>query len=185
MTDLELLVFALGAGLVVGVGTLVAALAATTAAVRSLVAAAGPQTGTGVHLDIGAVEDRFRTLDHERHVTAGVVTDVVPEARRPGPSVLALLRARRAGVRVDVAIPTPERDVACEWFPLPDELTGRSRLERLLGGADVPGERLSDLVGREVPVRKNGSEWRVAVDGRSLPARSFARGLDVLFSRRV
>lgn len=181
MTDLELLVFALGVGVVVGVGLLVALLAAATAAVRTLLAT---HVGTGVHLDLVDVEAHLRTLEHERHVTAGVVTDVVPESRRPGRMPLALVRPRRTGVRVDVAIPTPDGGVASEWFPLPNELTGRSRLERLLHDAEVPGDHLSDLIGRDVPVSKRGAEWRVSTR-RSLSPRSFARGLDLLFSRRV
>ncbi|WP_254534796.1 hypothetical protein [Halomarina litorea] len=181
MTDLELLVFTLSVGVVVGLGLLVALLAAVTAAVRTLLAS---HVGTGVHLDLADVETHLRALEHERYVTAGVVTDVVPESRRSGRMPFALARSRRPGVRVDVAIPTPEGATASEWFPLPDDLTGRSPLERLLHDAAVPGERLSDLVGREVPVTKRGAEWRLSCSD-SLTTRSLARGLDVLFSRRV
>jgi hypothetical protein len=191
MTELELLAVALFAGTVLGTGLLVALLWATRAVVGAVAGSVGPRTGSGVHLDpdsdldVVHLEDRFRSLEHERHVTTGVVTDVVAESRRPGSLPLSLARDRREGVRVDVAIPTPGTPVASEWFPLPDELAGRSRLERLLDREGLAGERLSELLGHEVPVRKDGEEWRIAVEERSLARRVARRGVDRLRSRRV
>ncbi|KTG08660.1 hypothetical protein AUR64_18515 [Haloprofundus marisrubri] len=108
---------------------------------------------------LGDVERHLESLALERHVDSGVVRAVEPERRRPGRSPAAYARPPTDGVRVDVAIPTPERPLVSEWFPLPERLDGRSQLETVLRRYDVPADDLSELLGTEVPVHR-------ATDGR-------------------
>jgi hypothetical protein len=103
---------------------------------------------------LGEVERHLESLALERHVDTGVVCAVEPERRRPGYGPSAYARPPVDGVRVDVAIPTPDRPVVSEWFPIPERLDGRSRLESVLRRYEVPAENLSGLLGVEVPVRK-------------------------------
>ncbi|WP_224449408.1 hypothetical protein [Haloprofundus salilacus] len=111
---------------------------------------------------LGDVERELESLALERHVDTGVVRAVDPERRRPGRGPAAYARDPVEGVRIDVAIPTPGGPIVGEWFPLPERLDGRSRLEALLRRYDVPPSNLSELLGTEVPVRRapNG-EWIV------------------------
>ncbi|QCJ46552.1 hypothetical protein [Haloprofundus sp. MHR1] len=111
---------------------------------------------------LGDVERHLESLALERHVDAGVVRAVEPERRRPGRSPAAYARNPVDGVRVDVAIPTPDRPVVSEWFPLPARLDGGSRLEAVLRRYGVPPSDLSELLGTEVPVRRDArGEWVV------------------------
>ncbi|WP_224268738.1 hypothetical protein [Haloprofundus salinisoli] len=127
---------------------------------------------------LGDVERHLESLALERYVDAGVVRAVEPERRRPGRGPAAYARDPVDGVRIDVAIPTPRCPVVSEWFPLPERLDGRSRLEAVLRGYDVPPGDLSAFLGTEVPVRKGASgEW--VVDWEPTPpefgARTFVR----------
>ncbi|WP_224335305.1 hypothetical protein [Haloprofundus halobius] len=122
------------------------------------------------------VERHLEALALERHVDTGVVRAVDPERRRPGRGPAAYARDPVDGVRVDVAIPTPAHPVVSEWFPLPERLDGRSRLEAVLRRYDVPPGNLSELLGTEVPVRRATSgEW--VVDWGPTPSEVVARAL--------
>lgn len=163
MTELELLLwFFAGVLLAGGVAVLFAASLAVVAATRLLKAASALLSPTSA-ADPGAVRDveaRLADLRDAPRVDCGVVRSVVPEARRGGG--VSLVR-RTPGVRFDVALPFESRErVAAAWVPIPDRLTGETELERLAAACGVEPPRLSDAVGRELPLRyAGGGRWTV------------------------
>lgn len=115
--------------------------------------------------DIHDVELRVAGLRALDHVDSGVVTTVVPERRRGkrGLSRLSL----SDGVRFDLALATPDDRRAWLWVPVPTQLTGDSRFERVAAACGVFPDEISDAVGAELPlVRGTDGTWRVA-DGRT------------------
>lgn len=162
MTELELLLWFVGSVLLAGgVAVLLVASVLAVAAARLLQAAGAmlAPTATADPAAIRDVETHLADLRNAPRIDSGVVRNVVPEARRgEGES-----RFRRTpGVRFDVALPleSPEDRVASVWVPTPDRLTGETELERVAAACGVEPSRLSDAVGRELPLAYAGDgQW--------------------------
>lgn len=117
----------------------------------------GPADIRNVELSVAGL----RALDH---VDAGVVTAVVPERRR---GTRGLDRfSLTDGVRFDLTLATPDDRRAWVWVPVPSQLTGQSRFERVAEACGVFPDEISDAVGAELPlVRRPDGTWRVAERG--------------------
>ncbi|WP_411966815.1 hypothetical protein [Haloferax sp. YSSS75] len=163
MVELELvliallLVFTIGAMAMLG-ATAVAAWVTARLAANALTLVRPVVVGP---TDIRDVELRVAGLRALDHVDAGVVTAVSPERRRGkrGLSRLSL----SDGVRFDLALATPDDRRAWLWVPVPAQLTGESRFERVAAACGVFPDEISDAVGAELPlVRGTDGTWRVA-----------------------
>ncbi|WP_416841028.1 hypothetical protein [Haloferax sp. DFSO52] len=110
--------------------------------------------------DIRDVELKVAGLRALDHVDAGVVTAVVPERRR---GTRGLDRfSLTDGVRFDLALATPDDRTAWLWVPLPSQLTGESRFERVAAACGVFPDEISDAVGTELPlIRGQDGRWHV------------------------
>lgn len=66
-------------------------------------------------------------------------------------------------LRLDVQLnPNRRTSVYLDW---PDQLTGETPLDRLLSIVDVPAHSFADVLGREIPVQRDGSHYVVDLDG--------------------
>ncbi|ELZ66847.1 hypothetical protein C5B91_11530 [Haloferax sp. Atlit-10N] len=166
MVEVELVLLALAALFVVGAVAMLGATAVaawTTARLAATLSTLVRPVVLGP-TDIRDVELRVAGLRALDHVDSGVVTNVVPERRR-GASGLARF-SRRDGVRLDLALATPDDRTATVWVPVPEALTGGSRFERIAAACDVPPEEISDAVGTELPlVRGADGGWRIGSEG--------------------
>jgi hypothetical protein len=124
--------------------------------------------------DIRDVELRVAGLRALDHVDSGVVTAVVPERRRGARGLSRF--SLSDGVRFDLALPTPDDRRAQLWVPVPEELTGNSRLERVAEVCDVFPDEISDAVGAELPLdRGDDGQWRVDESSRTDSVGSLSR----------
>lgn len=162
MTELELLLWLFAGGLLAGGIALLAAVSVTVVAATRLLKAASAMLAPAVTAEPTAIRDVERHLTDLRdapRVDSGVVREVVPEARRGGGDSWV---RRAPGVRFDVALPldSSERRVATVWVPTPDRLTGETELERVAAACGVDPTRVSDAVGRELPLDYAGDgQW--------------------------
>ncbi|MFC6824727.1 hypothetical protein [Halopelagius fulvigenes] len=162
MTELELLLWFFASALLAGgVAVLLVASVFAVAAARLTRAASAvlAPTSTADPAAIRDVEAHLADLRNAPRIDSGVIRRVVPEARRgAGDSRFG----RRSGVRFDVALPleSPEDRVASVWVPTPNHLTGETELERVAAACGVEPSRLSDAVGRELPLTYAGDgQW--------------------------
>lgn len=158
MTELELLLWVLASALLAGgVAVLVVASVFAVAAARltRAVSATLAPTSTADPAAIRDVEAHLADLRDAPRIDSGVVRRVVPEARRRESDSWF---GRSPGVRFDVALPleSPEDRVTSLWVPTPDRLTGETELERVAAACGVDPSRLSDAVGRELPLTYAG-----------------------------
>ncbi|MGM0592106.1 MAG: hypothetical protein ACQETI_10855 [Halobacteriota archaeon] len=180
MTPLEFLLLVAAGLLVVGLVGYVSVLVVIALAVGRLLTAVGQFIGTSADAtgrSLADLEAHLESLALAAHIDTGVVCSVEPERRRPR-GVTGLFTPPRDGVRIDVAVPSPERAVTSIWFALPDSLRGESALERFLGRAGIAADELSELVGREVPVElTDRGTWRVQWEVQSAPTPTSTRYL--------
>jgi len=96
----------------------------------------------------------------EEDIDKGIITEVVPE-RRENERAFAKEEYEK-GISVHVRIPNNQGTETEFWLPIPDDLDGRSKIEKFKQLYDVPLDDLDELVGLEVPVEKNrNDEWEV------------------------
>lgn len=105
---------------------------------------------------LAELEEEMRTMQIEGEIDKGVVTEVVPERRAKRRSEY------ENGISVHVRIPNNRGTTTEFWLPIPDELNGRSKIEKFNYLYDIPLDDLDELVGLKVPVEKNrNDEWEV------------------------
>lgn len=173
MTELELLLWFVGSVLLAGgVAVLLVASVFAVAAARltKAVSAMLAPTSTADPAAIRDVETHLADLRNAPRVDSGVVREVVPEARRGGGDSVV---RRAPGVRFDVALPleSPEGRVATVWVPTPDRLTGETELEAVAAACGVDPTRVSDAVGRELPLEYAGDgRWVIPAAARGAAA---------------
>lgn len=65
-------------------------------------------------------------------------------------------------LRVDVQL-SPDRE-ASVYIAWPEQLTGDTPLDQLLSAVDVPAHSFADILGREIPVERDGSHYIVDLE---------------------
>lgn len=169
MTELELLLLLVAGGLFAGGVALLLAVSVAALAATRLLKAASAVLAPAVTADPAAIRDvetHLADLRDAPRIDSGVVREVVPEARRGGGDSVV---RRAPGVRFDVALPleSPEGRVATVWVPTPDRLTGETELEAVAAACGVDPTRVSDAVGRELPVEYAGDgQWVIPAAAR-------------------